>query len=39
MRKWSSLEEAVIPAIVAILIAAVVGDLLILAFGDRKSVV
>ncbi|HET9426228.1 MAG TPA: ABC transporter permease [Gemmatimonadaceae bacterium] len=37
MRKWSALEEAVIPAIVAILIAAVIGDLLILSFGQSPS--
>jgi ABC-type uncharacterized transport system permease subunit len=34
MKKWASFEEAVIPAIVALLIAAVVGDLLILSFGQ-----
>ena len=34
MRKWISVEESVVPAIVAILIAAVVGDLLILSFGQ-----
>ena len=34
MKKWASIEEAVIPAIVALLIAAVVGDLLILSFGQ-----
>ena len=34
MKKWLSLEESVVPAIVAILIAAVVGDLLILSFGQ-----
>jgi ABC-type uncharacterized transport system permease subunit len=34
MKKWASLEESVIPAVVAILIAAVVGDLLILSFGQ-----
>ena len=32
--KRQALEEAVVPAIVAILIAAVVGDLLILSFGQ-----
>jgi general nucleoside transport system permease protein len=35
--KWRSLEEAVVPAVVAILIAAVVGDLLILSFGQSPS--
>ena len=34
MKKWLSFEESVVPAIVAILIAAVVGDLLILSFGQ-----
>jgi general nucleoside transport system permease protein len=37
MKRWLSLEESVIPAVVAILIAAVVGDLLILSFGQRPS--
>ena len=35
--KWRSLEESIVPAIVAILIAAVVGDLLILSFGQSPS--
>jgi simple sugar transport system permease protein len=33
----ASIEESVVPAIVAILIAAVVGDLLILSFGQSPS--
>lgn len=37
--RWDAIEEAVIPAIVAILIAAVVGDLLILSFGQSPSAV
>lgn len=37
MKKWASIEEAVVPAIVAILIAAVVGDLLILSFGQSPG--
>jgi simple sugar transport system permease protein len=34
MKRRASFEEAVIPAVVALLIAAVVGDLLILSFGQ-----
>jgi ABC-type uncharacterized transport system permease subunit len=37
MKKWAALEESVIPAIVAILIALVVGDLLILSFGQSPK--
>lgn len=37
MKKWTSLEESVVPAIVAILIALVVGDLLILSFGQSPG--
>ena len=37
MKRWASIEEAVVPAIVAILIALVVGDLLILSFGQSPS--
>lgn len=37
MKKWAALEEAIVPAIVAILIAAVVGDLLILSFGQSPA--
>src|SRR4051812_34977165 len=33
----TALEEAIVPAIVAILIAAVVGDLLILSFGQSPG--
>src|SRR3954464_11849647 len=39
MKKWASIEEAVVPALVAILVAAVVGDLLILSFGQSPSAV
>jgi simple sugar transport system permease protein len=37
MKRWASIEEAIVPAIVAILIAAVVGDLLILSFGQSPA--
>jgi ABC-type uncharacterized transport system permease subunit len=37
MKKWASLEESVIPAVVALLVAAIVGDLLILSFGQQPS--
>ena len=37
MMKRTAIEESVIPAVVAILIAAVVGDLLILSFGQSPS--
>jgi general nucleoside transport system permease protein len=39
MKKWASMEEAVVPAVVALLIAAVVGDLLILSFGQSPATV
>ena len=35
--KKLSIEESILPAVVALLIAAVVGDLLILTFGQRPS--
>jgi general nucleoside transport system permease protein len=37
MRRRAAIEESIVPAIVAILIAAVVGDLLILSFGQSPS--
>src|SRR4051812_19693667 len=37
MNRRAAIEEAVIPAIVALLVAAIVGDLLILSFGQRPS--
>jgi simple sugar transport system permease protein len=37
MKRWGALEESVVPAVVAILLAAVVGDLLILSFGQSPG--
>jgi len=37
--RWASIEEAVLPAVVALGIAAIVGDILILAFGQSPSTV
>jgi ABC-type uncharacterized transport system permease subunit len=38
-RRWAQLEEAVLPAIVALLIAALVGDVLIVAYGQSPATV
>jgi general nucleoside transport system permease protein len=35
--RWASLEEAVLPAIVGLLIAAIIGDILILSFGQNPA--
>ena len=38
-RLWSRLEESLLPAIVALLIAVLVGDLLILSFGQSPGAI
>ena len=38
-RRWAAIEEALIPPIVALLVAIVVGDLLILTFGQSPAAV
>jgi len=38
-RRWANLEEAVLPAIVGLLIAAIIGDILILSFGQNPGTV
>lgn len=38
-RRWAGVEELVLPPLVAILVALVVGDLLILAFGQAPGAV
>ena len=37
--RWAQLEEAVLPAVVALLIAALVGDVLIVAYGQSPGTV
>jgi simple sugar transport system permease protein len=37
--RWASFEEAVLPAVVGLLVAAIVGDILILAFGQNPGTV
>jgi ABC-type uncharacterized transport system permease subunit len=37
--RWPSLEEAVLPAVVGLLIAAIIGDILILSFGQNPGTV
>ena len=38
-RRWASLEEAILPAVVGLLVAAIVGDILILSFGQNPGTV
>jgi len=38
-RRWASIEEAVLPAVVGLLIAAIIGDILILSFGQNPGTV
>jgi ABC-type uncharacterized transport system permease subunit len=37
--RWASVEEAVLPAVVGLLIAAIIGDILILSFGQNPGTV
>jgi simple sugar transport system permease protein len=37
--RWASLEEAVLPAVVGLLVAAIIGDVLILSFGQNPGTV
>jgi simple sugar transport system permease protein len=37
--RWAPIEEAVLPAVVAIVVAAIVGDVLILSFGQSPGTV
>jgi simple sugar transport system permease protein len=37
--RWASIEEAVLPAIVGLLVAAIIGDILILSFGQNPGTV
>ena len=38
-RRWAGLEEAILPPIVGLLVAAIVGDILILSFGQNPGTV
>src|SRR5690349_21760674 len=38
-RRWGSIEEAVLPAVVGLLVAAIIGDILILSFGQNPGTV
>jgi general nucleoside transport system permease protein len=35
--RWASLEEAILPAVVGLLVAAIIGDILILSFGQNPG--
>ena len=37
--RWATIEEAVLPAVVGLLIAAIIGDILILSFGQNPGTV
>ena len=37
--RWAGVEEAVLPAVVGLLIAAIIGDILILSFGQNPGTV
>jgi simple sugar transport system permease protein len=37
MSRWADLEEAVLPAIVGLLVALIIGDILILSFGQNPG--